>query len=505
MDNTGLHLHPDERSSRSILTRTAVGAGWVIGWRFATRFIGICSTLVLVRLLTPADFGIVSLAMGLIQALDAVASFGVEGAIIRTGSADRAIYDAGFTINVVRGLLISGAMAAAAIPIAHFFNNIELAPVVWVLAAGWAIAAFQNIGVVEFRCRLAFDMEFRIRIIPRVLALGVTIPAAFIWHSHWALIAGIVASQVMTVAVSYILHPYRPRFGVAGLPQIFGYSFWEWVIGLCGMVGGRADTMIIGRLLGTAAVGIYGIGGEIASLPNGEIVAALCRALFSGFVEERREGADGSATLLRVLSVLALITVPLNVGLSLVAYPVVALCFGREWLAAVPLVQLLGIAASLSLFYALAEALFSANAWLKTVLRITVTTTILQVVLLLVLIPRFGLIGGATAVAATGVAREALYIATAIRRLRLEVRRLLAAVVRPLVAAACMAAVLNWAGLGWTYRNPVNAQCLLDLLLAVGLGAGVYAASLLASWLAAGRPDGAEADVLAIVRRLARW
>jgi O-antigen/teichoic acid export membrane protein len=504
MDNTGLHLHPDERSSRSILTRTAVGAGWVIGWRFATRFIGICSTLVLVRLLTPADFGIVSLAMGLIQGLDAVASFGVEGAIIRTGSADRAIYDAGFTINVVRGLLISGVMAAAAISIAHFFNNAELAPVVWVLAAGWAINAFQNIGVVEYRCRLAFDMEFKIRIIPRVLALAVTIPAAFIWRSHWALIGGIVANQVLTVALSYILHPYRPRFGVAGLPQIFGYSFWEWIIGLFGMVGGRADTVIIGRLLGTTSVGIYGIGSEIASLPNGEIVASLCRALFSGFVEEKREGADGAATLLRVLSVLALITVPLNVGLSLVAYPVIALCFGQEWLAAVPLVQLLGIAASLSLFNALAEALFSANAWLKTVLRITVATTILQVVLLLALISGFGLIGGATAIAATSVAREALYVVTGIRRLKLEPRKLLASVARPLIAACCMAAVLNWAGLGWTYRNTVNARCLLDLVVAVGLGAGVYAASLLVAWLAAGRPDGAEADALAVIRRLAR-
>ena len=68
------------------------------------------------------------------------------------------------------------------------------------------------------------------------------------------------------------------------MKYIFGFSFWEWIIGLLNLVGGRADTMIIGRLLGTGAVGIYGVGGEVASLPSSEIVAPLCRVLFSGFV-----------------------------------------------------------------------------------------------------------------------------------------------------------------------------------------------------------------------------
>ena len=209
-------LKPDA-DARSILSRTAKGAGWTIGWRFATRAIGFCSTLVLVRLLTPEDFGIVSLAIGFFQALDSVAGFGVEGAIIRADRADRTIYDAGFTINVVRGLFTSAVLVASAVPVAQFFGNAHLENVIYVLAAGWAVSAFQNIGVVEFRRRLAFDMEFKMQIIPRLLALAVTIPAAFIWHSYWALVAGIVATRLLTVGLSYVMHPYRPWFGVAGM------------------------------------------------------------------------------------------------------------------------------------------------------------------------------------------------------------------------------------------------------------------------------------------------
>jgi lipopolysaccharide exporter len=218
-----LGLKPDT-DAKSILSRAAKGAGWTIGWRFATRAIGFCSTLILVRLLTPEDFGVVSLAIGFFQALDSVAGFGVEGAIIRADRADRALYDAGFTINVVRGLFTSAVLVASAVPVARFFGNAHLVDVIYVLGAGWAISAFQNVGIVEFRRRLAFDMEFKIQIIPRVLALAVTIPAGFLWHSYWALVAGMIATRLLTVGLSYIMHPYRPRFGVSGMKRIFGFS-----------------------------------------------------------------------------------------------------------------------------------------------------------------------------------------------------------------------------------------------------------------------------------------
>jgi O-antigen/teichoic acid export membrane protein len=457
----------------------------------------------LVRLLTPEDFGIVSLAMGFFQTLDMVAGFGVEGAIIRIDQVDREIYDAGFTINVLRGLFTSSALIALAGPAARFFGNEHLVNVIYVLAGGWAVSAFQNIGIVEFRRRLAFDMEFKIQIIPRVLALAVTIPAAFVWNSYWALVGGIVVTRLLTVALSYIMHPYRPWFGFAGMKHIFGFSFWEWIIGLLNTVGGRADTVIIGRLLGAAAVGVYGVGGEIASLPTSEIVSPLCRALFSGFVAERREGNNGSETLLRVLSLLAVLTFPLSVGLSLVAYPIVQLGFGTEWLDAVPLVQVLGVSAMISLFSAVTEALFSAHAWLKTILWMSAVATTLRLLLLLILIPRYGLLGGAFAAAIMGLLQEVIYLGTCMRRLNMRVWRILAGLIRPAAAVAIMAATLVWAGLGWTDWAGSRSDLGLNLAFGVGLGAVAYSVSLIGLWIAAGRPAGAEADALLIIRRVA--
>lgn len=123
----------------SILSRTARGAGWTIGWRLTTRLIGFCSTLILVRLLTPEDFGIVSLASGFFQAMDSVAGFGVEGAIIRADRADRAIYDAGFTVNIVRGALTCIVLIGCATPVSRFFDNAHLVVISSVIRPATAV------------------------------------------------------------------------------------------------------------------------------------------------------------------------------------------------------------------------------------------------------------------------------------------------------------------------------------------------------------------------------
>src|ERR1700710_294949 len=85
----------------SVSQRAAMGAGWIIAWRVATRNIGLLSTLILVRLLEPADFGLVALATGLISSVDALSAIGVQDALVRAPDLDRDLYDTGFGLSVL--------------------------------------------------------------------------------------------------------------------------------------------------------------------------------------------------------------------------------------------------------------------------------------------------------------------------------------------------------------------------------------------------------------------
>ena len=115
--------------SGSILARTAKGAGWIIAWRVLTRVLGLVSTLFLVQLLVPGDFGLIMLATGFGQAISSLSSLGVEEAVIREKNPSRELYDSAFTINVIRATTTAIIITAIAWPTASFFDDMRLVPV----------------------------------------------------------------------------------------------------------------------------------------------------------------------------------------------------------------------------------------------------------------------------------------------------------------------------------------------------------------------------------------
>jgi lipopolysaccharide exporter len=487
----------------TILEKTARGAGWVIGWRMSTRLLGLLNTLVLVRLLAPADFGLVALGSGFALAVDMLSGLGVEEAIVRHQAPRRDIYDTGFTINALRGLATASIIAAIAVPVAGFFSEPRLENVLLALAVATAGTAFTNIGTVDFRRQLAFDKEFRLLVLPRIAGILVTIALALVCRSYWALVGGILTGRLSVVALSYAMHPYRPRFTLRAWRDLAGFSFWSWAISIAVLVRDRSDTFVIGRVLGAAHVGLYEVGMEIATLPSTELVEPLTRACFPGFAAARHSGVSTVETYLRVISSVALLALPAGVGISLVAEPVVKLALGNRWLDAIPLIQILGLAGSLTVFGYISATLFSAHALLKTLFSVSISVMLLRLLLLAVLVVKLGLVGAAIAASLSMAVEHAVYIVLTMRRFGLRPAALLRHVWRSIFATAVMAGALVAAGLGWA-PQPAGTAPLEELLLAVGLGVLVYASALGATWLAAGRPAGAETDLLSFAALLAR-
>ncbi len=480
----------------SILSRTARGAGWVVGWRFSTRFIGLFSTLILVRLLTPADFGIVALATSFAQGFSQLCEAGVEAAIIRDANPDRALYDTGFTINLIRGLSVALVLLIAAFPIASLFHNPHLAPVLLAVAAISAIGSMENIGVVDFRRFIAFDREFILKIIPRIAQTTIAITLGVLFHSYWALIAALLTNQTLTTLMTYRLHPYRPRLSLAAWRRIAHYSAWTWVNNLVNLLNSNGTNFVIGKVFGVGAVGIYGVGNEIAGLPNTELVGPLCRAAFSGFAEARAGGDNGANLLLRLLGLMTIVALPAGLGLSLTAYPIVQLGFGKNWIGAVPLLQIIGVANALSIFSMISGVVFRVQAWMKALFKLAVALTLLRFALIIALVPHYGLRGAAIAIAITEIIDQLIFLAVTIRRLELSLATLFARVWRSLTAAAFMTVLLVALHLGWSDHPGTNRFEATHLALAIFIGITSYSASLILLWLLARRPDGGERDLL---------
>ncbi|HUN40728.1 MAG TPA: oligosaccharide flippase family protein, partial [Acetobacteraceae bacterium] len=198
----------------SLGRKAAVGAGWMIAWRAASRLLGVFNTIILARLLVPADFGLVAMAMTFETSLLMMTAFPVLDALLRRPEADTHLHDAAFTIQIGRAILTALIIAAAAPIAAHWFAQPRLTALVLALAVLTAINGLSNIGIVEYQRELRFDVQFRLQALPAVLQLVATLGTAWLTHSYWALIVGLAVSRVGRVIMTYTVHPYRPRLSL---------------------------------------------------------------------------------------------------------------------------------------------------------------------------------------------------------------------------------------------------------------------------------------------------
>lgn len=468
-----------------------------MAWRWGTRLLGLASTLVLVRLIAPADFGIIALATSFMQTIDGMMALGTEEAVIREHSPDRHFYDTAFTLNLFRGLSVTLLVAVCAYPAAGFFNDQRLGPVLLFVACLPLLDGFANIGAVDFRRDMAFHKEFAIMVLPKLCGIVAAVGAAVVLHSYVAMLFGMGTNRSLRVVMSYVMHPFRPRLSLRSWRGLAGYSIWTWLLSMAVLVRDRCDSLALGRLSNTAAVGFYSLGAEIAALPASELIEPLGRAAFSGFAVGRKQDQDPAHAFLRLIGATALLTLPAAAGLSLVAAPLVALAFGPGWEQAAPVLRILSLAFTILVFGHLSLHLLSAHAMLGRLVGITLAGAAVRVILLLALIPGFGLSGAAIAASLAILLEQGLTVGTAMREFHVHAKALFRCVWRPVLATAAMTAGLWLLGYGWSSDARIS-----QLIVAVALGAVIYTVALLTAWHATGRPAGAETDLLMMARRL---
>ena len=481
------------------------GAAWVVAWRLCTRLLGLASIVVLARLMPPAAFGLVAVAAAFVQLLDAATTIGAEDSLVRAARTDRALLDTAFTLNLLRAAVSAALIAALAHPVAAFFGDPAVAPILLVLAAAALLDGATNIGIIAFRRDMRFDREFRLQLGPRLVGVLLTMVLAWLWQDHWALVAGIAVQRALRVAGSYLAHPYRPRLSLAAWRELLAFSAWSWATMMVIQLRDRAETLLVGRALGAGAVGLYDTGREIAMLPVTELSEPICRAAYSGFAAARNAGGDPGPGCVRVMATLLLLCLPAAAGLLMVAAPLVRLALGEAWMGAVPVLQAMAMAAMFTAPGMVCSTLLRAYGLLALGFRVTLASLPPRLAVLLLALPDGGIALAAQGVAAVTVLGRIATVMLTFRHFAIRWTALAAETWRSAAATAAMAGVLAAAGLGQDAGQAGGATALaLQLALATAAGAATYGGVLAGLWLLCGRPRGAEADALAWLARQRR-
>lgn len=471
------------------------GAAWMVLFKFVDRSIGLVSTMILARLLVPADFGLVAMAMSIVAMLELFGGFGFDVALIARNSNERRHYDTAWTFNVLFAAFVAGSLLLAASPAATFFDEPRLPSVLAVVAFASFVHGFENIGVVAFRRELRFEREFRFLLGKRLAGFLVSILFAIASQSYWALVAGIFAGRVVSTLLSYYVHPYRPRFSLAAADELFHYSKWLLLNRLLEFGRTKSGDIAIGRLAGAHSLGLYAVGYELAHLPATELTAPINRAVFPGYARIASDRELLRDHFLRVLGVIATLSLPFGAGIALTAHLFVPLILGDKWGDAVPIIQVLAVA---GLFGALQNNFASLYLAIGRP-RITTEMLILQIAilmpLLVVLTRASGAQGAATAVLTANAFWTIASIWRLVTSLDMPVLTLLKIVHRPLVAMIAMSALLH-SVLQLNSLPTGTMDSMTSLAASMSIGGIAYMSVLLALWHIEGRPPGAEQDLL---------
>lgn len=475
------------------------GSVWMVAARWAMRLIGLVSTMILARILSPQDFGLVAMVMIAYGLFETLSYASVDLALMRAGHESRAHFDTAWTIQILQGLFVAVSVVAVAPLAARYFDEPRLPAVMLAVAPKALIESLQNIGVVHFRKDLDFAKEFRYSLYNKLLGFVFTIGAAFWLRDYWALVIGHLAAAMVLVATSYAMHPYRPRLSLAKVRELWSFSQWLMVARFGSYLNRKCDTFLLGGAVGAKAVGSYHVAAELASLPSSELVMPIRRALFptlSKLSDDAQAFARAAADSLGAVATLCLyVSTMMWIG----AAEFTTVVLGSKWHDAIPLVQTLAIYAAASSLVLVLEVplwvagrtrLAAAQAWLELALLVP---------LVIVGIRLAGAPGAAAARAALGVAMVPVMMALTVRAGHLGWSTLIGAIWRPVLAALLAAGVVQMLVGSWASEGLL---ALLVLLAKTLLGTAVFVAGLAVLWLLGGRPVSFESSAVQAAGRL---
>jgi lipopolysaccharide exporter len=473
------------------------GAAWMVLFRLFDRSVGLLSTALLARILLPADYGLVAMAMSVIAVLELATAFSFEMALIQKPQPSPQHYDTAWTLNILIATGGAAMTAALSVPAAAFYGDPRLAPVMLAICVGWFLSGFENVGVVDFRRRMDFNAEFRFLAAKRMVAFVVVMVAALTLRSYWALVIGMIAHRVAGLVLSYAVQPLRPRPSLQCARELFSFSGWLLINNIATVALSRAPHYLVGRLFGAQALGAYSVGLEISQLPHTELVAPINRAMFPGYSRIAGDALALRRTWIDANALIAMISLPVAAGIAILAAPFVRLLLGPNWGDAVPIIQVLTFG---SLVTALASNTFSAwfalaRSYLPTIILFIRLTTLLVAGYVIVVIYEQGLIGVAEAELVAACCGFFATLPFMFSTLKVSPRMYLVSLWRPTVATAAMSLVVLEAST-WSDGGDSLAFAASQVLVGSATGAISYIGAVWLLWRLSGRPRTVEAVLI---------
>jgi O-antigen/teichoic acid export membrane protein len=436
------------------------------------------AVLVLSRMLNPTAFGLVAMATVVTNFANLIRDMGTAAAVIERGKLDAAIISAAFWFSVLASAAVGAAVALLSPILALFFRRPDLAPLLCLVAISFPIAGSTTAQQALLERESRFAVVGRIEILSNVTGLFAAIVGAYLGMGAYSIAMQTVVTAAMSAVQLWLAtgwRPGRPRQLFAGITEIWKFSGGLVGFNLINYLGRNADGMIIGRLLGAPALGVYSLAYRVMLFPVQNFTFVISRALFP-VLSRRRESVDAVRDLyLRALGAIAIFTMPLMVGMLMTRDLFVEVVLGQKWATVSILLAWLAPVGLIQSLVSSTGVVFMSRGRTRLLMGLGAFGPTLQVISFLVGV-RWNIEGVAACYLVANVVNAIPLAFILMKELRGKVSDLLRHLAAPAVAAASMAGFIE---LARYLTAPLALLAWQALAICVVIGAVAYAAAIM--------------------------
>jgi O-antigen/teichoic acid export membrane protein len=316
------------------------GFRWSASVRLLSQVVTWAITLVVIRLLTPADYGLLAMSTVFVAFVSMFSEFGLGAAVVQRREIDERLLRRVFGVVLAVHCSLTCLLALAAPLIAAFYAEPRVTPVIRVLSLQFVIAAFAVVPDALLQRRMEFRNRSLLDLSGAIAGSLLTLAMAYAGAGVWALVMGSLLVQAWRSIGLNFFSPFLswPDFSISGLRSLLAFGGHVTAAGVLGMIFVQMDTIICAKMLGNQILGVYSVAVNLASLPIQKTAGLVNAVAFPAFSSMQHDVERVRTNVLLGTRILSFFAFPVAWGISSIAPEIVEVILGPRWtLATVPL------------------------------------------------------------------------------------------------------------------------------------------------------------------------
>jgi len=470
-----------KKQGKTLSQKVVQGGAYLSSLKIIRKILSLIRLVIIGRILVPSDFGLMGIALLAMSAIETFSQTGYKEALIQKKEDIHGYLNVAWTVMIIRGAAIFILMVFLASYISSFFHTPEVKPLIQLLGFVFFLRAFHNIGVIFFRKELDFHKVFIYRFLGISTNFIVAVSAAFILKNVWALVLGLLAENVISLIVSYFIHPYRPRLSkdFKKAQELFGFGKWILGSSILIFIGKHIDDIFVGRVLSAPALGFYQMAYRISNMLETEITQVISSVAFPAYAKIQTQKQRVQKAYFRIMRLTMAITIPLAVGMVLLAPEFTMIFLGEKWMPMVIVMQLLAVAGLINSILSTGNPLFKGSGYPNYQFYMQLARGLAIIIFIYPLIVYWGISGAAIGVILSMLSMLIIWYPLSKKITKASWRLYMEAFWPPIFCSAFMIGILYLSKILWKPMRQPLGVAIFTFFLVIIISIGIYLAAMI--------------------------